>query len=44
MLLNIAKYNYRAVNFTNFTAFSISRYMFINLLKYKENCILISDE
>lgn len=38
------KYSYRAVDSTEFTAFSISRGMFMNLLKYKEKRIRASDK
>ena len=44
MLSNIVKHSYRAVDSTEFTAFSISKGMFMNLLKYKGKHIRVSDK
>ena len=44
MLSNIVKHSYRAVDSTEFTAFSISKRMFMNLLKYKGKHIRVSDK
>ena len=38
------KHSYRAVDSTEFTAFSISKGMFMNLLKYKGKHIRVSDK